>query len=97
MSKKRLGSIKRFGARYGRTVKFKLAQAEAEMKTFQACPYCNAMKVKRLSTGIWLCRKCQAKFTGKAYTVSKKTRSVEETREVKATPPPATNGSVQVL
>jgi large subunit ribosomal protein L37Ae len=71
MAKKRLGSIKRFGVRYGRTVKFKFAQAEADMKSFQKCPYCSAMKVKRLAAGIWHCRKCDAKFTGKAYSISK--------------------------
>ena len=72
MTKKRSGSIKRFGARYGRTVKHKLAAAEKDMKVFQECPYCHAVRVKRLSMGVWECRKCSSKFTGKAYTVGQK-------------------------
>jgi large subunit ribosomal protein L37Ae len=75
MAKKRSGSIKRFGVRYGRTVKHKLAQAESEMKTFQECPYCGAIKVKRIASGIWNCRKCKAKFTGKAYAVGGKPKA----------------------
>lgn len=64
-----IGSVKRFGARYGRTVKHKFGKQEAAMRVHQKCPYCDAMKVKRLSLGIWHCRKCQAKFTGKAYSI----------------------------
>jgi large subunit ribosomal protein L37Ae len=65
-----LGSIKRFGARYGRTVKHKLAKAEAPLKKFQVCPFCKALKVKRVSAGVWQCRKCGAKYAGKAYTAT---------------------------
>ncbi len=74
--KKGLGSIKRFGARYGRTVKLKLAKIEKEQKKKHKCPYCNSMQVKRLSAGIWFCKKCKAKFTGKAYTLAKEEKKV---------------------
>jgi len=69
--KKELGSVKRFGARYGRRVKHKLAKIESTLRGKQSCPYCNASKVKRLSVGIWTCGKCKSKFTGKAYGVKK--------------------------
>ena len=68
---KKFGSIKRFGARYGRRPKEKLAKIEAIQKGKHKCPYCHALKVKRLSAGIWNCRKCGAKFTGKAYSLKK--------------------------
>jgi len=79
MVKENVGSIKRFGARYGRTVKHRLSKVEKPMRTFQECPYCHAMKVKRLSIGIWECRKCSSKFTGRAYTTSEKPMQLETT------------------
>ena len=72
MAKKKLGSVKRFGPRYGTTVKIRLAKVEHEQKKLHKCPYCNAKKVKRVALGIWQCKKCKAKFTGKAYTISSK-------------------------
>ena len=79
------GSVKRFGSRYGRKLKERFGKIETEQRKKQKCPYCSALKVKRLAIGIWECRKCKAKFTGKAYTVSKKIITKEkpvETKEV---------------
>ncbi len=76
MAKTKLGSIKRFGARYGRTVKLKLAKIEKEQRKKHKCPYCSGLGVKRLAAGIWHCRKCDAKFTGRAYTISKDDKRV---------------------
>ncbi len=73
---KGLGSIKRFGPRYGRTVKLKLAKIEKEQRKKHKCPYCSSLQVKRISVGIWFCRKCRAKFTGKAYTIAKEEKKV---------------------
>ncbi len=66
-----LGSVKRFGARYGRKLKLKLSKIEKEQRKLHKCPYCNKIAVKRLALGIWNCKKCNAKFTGKAYSVTK--------------------------
>jgi len=74
--KKELGSIKRFGARYGRTLKLKLAKIEKEQRKKHKCPYCSSLHVKRVAAGIWSCRKCKAKFTGKAYTIAKEEKKV---------------------
>lgn len=68
-SKQRQGSIKRFGARYGRGVKLKFGTIEAEQRRDHPCPYCRTVRVRRVAAGIWECRKCGAKFTGRAYTV----------------------------
>lgn len=73
-----LGSVKRFGPRYGRTVKNKLAKIEVEQKRKQKCPFCAKEKVSRLAAGIWECRKCESKFAGRAYAVGKRTNLVEE-------------------
>ena len=66
------GSVKRFGARYGRKLKLKFSKIEFEQRKLHKCPYCSKTAVKRVAVGIWNCRKCKAKFTGKAYSVAKK-------------------------
>jgi large subunit ribosomal protein L37Ae len=80
---KRLGSVKRFGARYGRTVRFRLGTIEAEQRRKHKCPSCNAERVKRVAVGIWNCRKCGLKFTGKAYSPVKKIVTKAEVSEEK--------------
>src|SRR3989338_1725727 len=67
----KLGSAKRFGARYGSKTKHKFAKIEKEQRKRHKCPYCNNVKVKRVAVGILHCRKCNARFTGKAYSIAK--------------------------
>jgi len=71
-------TIKRLGSRYGKRVRDRLAAIENISKKDLICPYCRKQKVKRLSIGIFECKKCKAKFTGKAYSL-KKLRPVEST------------------
>lgn len=60
----------RYGSRYGRKLKNIAANIEKVYRGVkQKCPYCNKQGVKRLSMGVWHCRKCNKKFTGKAYSV----------------------------
>jgi large subunit ribosomal protein L37Ae len=80
-TEKKFGSIKRFGSRYGRKVKEKLAKIEEEQHKLHKCPYCRHTKVKRLAAGIWYCKKCKTKFTGKAYSIKKKITFEEEVKE----------------
>jgi large subunit ribosomal protein L37Ae len=63
----KVGSAGRFGARYGRTLKTKINKIEKKQKEKQICPQCNHKTVKRVSLGIWQCKKCNTKFAGKAY------------------------------
>ncbi len=69
MKTKKLGSVARFGARYGKRTKTKYLTVEQAQKAAQKCPYCSRSSVKRLSAGIFQCKKCDSKFTGKAYKV----------------------------
>ena len=69
MATKKVGSAGRFGARYGQKIRKKIAHIEAKQKKWQKCPYCAKFKVKRISSGIWQCKSCESKFTGKAYEV----------------------------
>ncbi len=75
---KELATIKRFGVRYGRTTRHKYAIQDRLQKQIYKCPYCAKQKVKRVSIGLWSCRKCGAFFTGKAYTIEKKRITAEE-------------------
>ena len=53
---------------------------EKEQRRRHKCPYCNATKVRRIAVGIWHCRKCDAKFTGKAYSIEKPIFAEEEVK-----------------
>ncbi len=77
------GSAGKFGTRYGRTNREKFNKIDALQKATYVCPFCSYMKVKRGSMGIWECSKCKAKFTSKAYTVTKTSiTATEEEAEV---------------
>ena len=80
---RKTGSVKRFGPRYGRRVKHRLAKIETVQKGKHQCPYCHSWKVRRVSTGIWNCGKCNSKFTGKAYTIKKVIVGEEEKKPKK--------------
>jgi len=64
---KKVGSTGRFGARYGLRVRDRVRKVEVQMKQKHKCPSCNTKAVKRISTGIWSCRKCGYTFAGGAY------------------------------
>jgi len=64
---KKVGSTGRFGARYGTAPRKRRADAEVKMKQSYPCPKCGANIVKRVSVGVWGCRKCGYTFTGGAY------------------------------
>ena len=64
---KKTKSAGRFGARYGRFIKSKLVKVEEKQRKKQKCPYCGKLGVKRLSSGIWKCPKCNKKFASDTY------------------------------
>lgn len=57
----------RFGSRYGKGVKKRVAEIERIQKQKHLCPNCETLAVKRLASGIWVCKKCGTKFAGAAY------------------------------
>ena len=88
---KEIASIKRVGPRYGRTTRAKVGRIEHLQRGLHKCPYCNQIKVKRIASGIWQCKKCSSKFTNKAYFVSKTKKrrdatATETTEEVQEEP-----------
>lgn len=70
VKQKYTGITKRFGSRYGVTVRKRLENVEKMYKGTHKCPYCRYLTVKRLASGIWYCRKCDKKLTGRAYELS---------------------------
>lgn len=64
---KKTKSAGRFGARYGKRVRAKLVKVETKQRVKQKCPFCSKLGVKRLSKGIWHCKKCAKKFASNTY------------------------------
>lgn len=61
------GSAGRFGARYGRVARRRIAEIEDEMRDEHECPDCGRDRVERQGTGVWECGYCGYTFTGGAY------------------------------
>ena len=64
---KKSKSAGRFGPRYGKKVRAKLVKVEEKQRIKQKCPFCKKLGVKRISKGIWNCKKCNKKFASNTY------------------------------
>jgi large subunit ribosomal protein L37Ae len=66
---KKVGISGKYGARYGSVVRKRYRIIMEKMKSKKnKCPKCKTIgSIRRISTGIWHCKKCGAKFTGGAY------------------------------
>jgi large subunit ribosomal protein L37Ae len=69
---KKVGSTRGLGVRYGSTVRKRYSKVVTEMKKPHRCPQCGFPRVRRVSVGVWGCRKCGFTFTGGAYTPTTK-------------------------
>jgi large subunit ribosomal protein L37Ae len=73
MAKKKLSDSKTFGSRYGRTIKWKYDSIMKLRKDKIVCPNCKYENtIKRISSGIWICEKCNTKFASRAYEFKQK-------------------------
>ncbi len=68
---KKVKSSGRFGARYGRSVRTKITEIETLQRKKQQCIFCNGT-AKRVSKGIWECKKCNKRFASHAYYLPRK-------------------------
>lgn len=64
---KEVGIAGRFGPRYGTKIRKRVKTILESMSKPHKCPRCDTKSVKRVSAGIWSCRKCGYTFTGGAY------------------------------
>ncbi len=64
---KKVGSAGRFGPRYGRKNRKKIASIEEQTRGPHTCPQCGYASVSRVGAGIWRCAKCKFTFAGGAY------------------------------
>ena len=64
---KKVKSVGRFQARYGVQARSRVRNIEAIQRKKHICPNCGHIAVKRISTGIWKCNKCDVKFAGGSY------------------------------
>jgi large subunit ribosomal protein L37Ae len=67
MKVKKVGPAGSFGARYGTVARRRYSEVIAEMRVPHECPRCHVRAVRRLTVGVWSCRKCGVKFAGGAY------------------------------
>ncbi|MBL7160343.1 MAG: 50S ribosomal protein L37ae [Candidatus Aenigmarchaeota archaeon] len=65
MATKKVGITGKYGPRYGRVIREKVAKVTKKKK--HSCPHCKRPSLKREAAGIWLCKKCGLKIAGKAY------------------------------
>ena len=65
---KKVAMTRGFGTRYGATIRKRYIKILSVTKKTHKCPHCNAEAVKRVSVGVWNCKKCDVTFTGGAYT-----------------------------
>lgn len=66
-STKKVGSTGRFKGCYGVGIKKRVLAVENRAKAKVPCPFCGFERIKRVAAGLFVCRKCDAKFTGGAY------------------------------
>ena len=64
---RKVGRTGRFGPRYGLSVRRRAHAIEKAQYQVHRCPRCLTGRLRRVSTGIWQCRKCAHKFAGGAY------------------------------
>lgn len=57
----------RLGSRYGVGIRKRLLKIESKQQKNYKCPFCGFKRVKRKAAGLYVCRKCHAKFAGGAY------------------------------
>ena len=55
--------------RYGVGLRKRFRAVQKDKKSRYKCDVCGKTAVKRVSTGIWQCRYCNATFAGGAYTL----------------------------
>jgi large subunit ribosomal protein L37Ae len=64
---KKVGSTGWMGPRYGIRIRRRVLEIDRAKKTPAACPRCATVTVRRVASGIFVCRRCGARFASNAY------------------------------
>lgn len=64
---KKVKSAGRFGSRYGKKIRDNISEVESKSRAKYECPSCLSQSLKRISKGVWYCKKCKKKVAGGAY------------------------------
>jgi len=67
MKTRKIKAAGRYGVRGGVHARRRLVKIEEKQRKKQICPYCKKPKLKKLSKGIWKCKKCNKKFASDVY------------------------------
>ena len=64
---KKIKAAGKYGSRHGISVRKRFNIIEGKQRKKQICPLCKKGRAKRISKGIWHCKKCGKKFASHAY------------------------------
>jgi large subunit ribosomal protein L37Ae len=64
---KKVGAAGTLGPRYGVKIRRRIKEILEEKSRWHVCPRCKHPSVRRVSSGIWRCRRCDYTFAGGAY------------------------------
>lgn len=64
---KKAGPAGSLGPRYGVKIRRRIREVLREKGHWHACPRCRHPSVRRVSKGVWHCRRCDLTFAGGAY------------------------------
>jgi large subunit ribosomal protein L37Ae len=64
---KKIGSTGWMGARYGLRIRRRVAEIDRSRSIDAACPKCATVTVRRISSGVFQCRRCHTQFASGAY------------------------------
>ena len=60
-------STRRFGSRYGATIRKRVEKIERKKKKRYVCPNCKKRALRWVAVGLWECRNCGFKMAGAAF------------------------------
>ena len=79
---KKVGNTGWMGPRYGIRIRRRVLELDRQRRKPAACPRCSTVTIHRVSTGVFECRRCGARYASGAYLFSPPppiTRSERET------------------
>eukprot|EP01015_Nassula_variabilis_P006056 TRINITY_DN145_c0_g1_i5.p1 TRINITY_DN145_c0_g1~~TRINITY_DN145_c0_g1_i5.p1 ORF type:complete len:169 (+),score=65.94 TRINITY_DN145_c0_g1_i5:92-598(+) len=67
---KKVGITRKYGTRYGASLRKIIKKFEIQQHARYLCPFCGKQSVRRVSIGIWQCRGCYKTVAGGAWSLT---------------------------